>query len=187
MKSAILRKKFFNRPTAVVARELLGKYLVRKIRNREVALKITEVEAYDGLKDKASHASRGKTERNTPMFGPAGRFYVYFVYGIHWMLNIVTGKKGFPAAILIRSTAEISGPARLTKILRIGKSFNGKPALSKSGLWFENRGEIIHRGEIKKTPRIGVAYAGPVWSKKPYRFVLTKRKPLRRRARVKKN
>ena len=133
---------------------------------------ITKVEAYDGYKDKASHASRGKTERNQVMFGPAGYFYIYFTYGMHWMLNIVTGPKNYPAAVLIRGTKEINGPARLTKFLKIDKKFNGKKAELKTGLWFEDRGVKINPKDIMKTARVGVAYAGPVWSKKKYRFLL---------------
>ncbi len=105
MQRTILGPEFFDRPALTVARELLGKYLVRKVGRKEVALMITETEAYDGFKDKASHASRGQTLRNTPMFDTAGTIYVYFTYGMHWMLNIVCGKKGYPAAILIRGLA----------------------------------------------------------------------------------
>lgn len=168
----MLTEEFFNRPALIVAEELLGCFLVRKIGKRLIKLKIIEVEAYDGPKDRASHASRGKTNRNMPMFGPAGKFYVYFTYGIHWMLNVVTGEKGYPAAILIRGADKVTGPARLTKFLKIEKSFNNKPANRKTGLWFENRGVKIDPKKIKKMPRVGVAYAGPVWSQKKYRFVL---------------
>src|SRR3989344_2477039 len=108
----VLGKKFFDRPTLAVARELLGKYLVRKRGKKVEKFIITEVEAYDGFKDKASHASRGKTLRNAPMFGNAGIWYIYFTYGIHYMLNIVTGSKNYPAAILIRGVRGINGPAR---------------------------------------------------------------------------
>ncbi|PIY95650.1 3-methyladenine DNA glycosylase, partial [Candidatus Jorgensenbacteria bacterium CG_4_10_14_0_8_um_filter_39_13] len=90
----ILSQSFFNRPALTVAKELMGKYLVRRYRGKLVSAMITEVEAYDGFKDKASHAFRGMTDRNKIMFGPAGFWYVYFTYGMHWMLNIVTGKKG---------------------------------------------------------------------------------------------
>ena len=155
-----------------MARDLLGKYLVRRIRKRTLAYKITETEAYEGPRDKASHASRGKTPRNEVMFGEAGRFYVYFVYGFHYMLNIVTDKKDYPSAVLIRGVEGISGPGRITKKLKITKKFNGEYASPKNGLWFENRGLKIAAKNIKKTPRIGVAYAGPAWSKKLYRFVL---------------
>lgn len=98
----ILNEEFFNRPTLTVAKELLGKYLVRKVGSKTIALMITETEAYDGFKDLASHAHRGQTPRNTPMFDKPGTIYVYFTYGIHWMLNLVCGKKEYPAAVLIR-------------------------------------------------------------------------------------
>lgn len=174
----LLVQQFFNRPTLLVAKELLGKFLVRRIGGKETALAVTEVEAYDGFKDKASHAHRGKTLRNEPMFGPAGYFYVYLAYGLHWMLNIVTREKGYPAAVLIRGASlpaqagKISGPARLTKFLKIDKSLNGQKAGKKSGLWFEDRGLAVARQKIMRTPRIGVAYAGSVWSGKKYRFIL---------------
>ncbi len=169
MKQA-LKPDFFNRPVVRVAQDLLGKFLVVKNRGKVVALMITEVEAYDGFKDKASHAARGQTSRNKPMFGPAGRWYVYFVYGNHFMLNIVTGKKDYPAAVLIRGVEGIKGPGRLTKRFKIDKNFNNLPATKKSSLWLEDRGVMIKKSEIKKSPRIGVSYAGPVWSKKLYRF-----------------
>ncbi len=171
----ILRKSFFARPTLIVARELIGKFLVRKTGKREVAVMITETEAYDGHKDKASHASRGETARNKPMFGEAGRFYVYFVYGVHEMLNIVTGPRGYPAAVLIRGTAEAVGPGKLTKFLKIKRALNDKEAILESGLWFEDRGVKINKKDIRRTPRVGVAYAGAVWSKKRYRFVLKRK------------
>ncbi|OGY62376.1 MAG: 3-methyladenine DNA glycosylase [Candidatus Harrisonbacteria bacterium RIFCSPHIGHO2_01_FULL_44_13] len=168
-----LGREFFGRPTLEVAQDLLGKFLVRRWRGKNTAFIITEVEAYGGFEDKASHAARGLTTRNKPMFGPAGRWYVYFTYGMHWMLNIVTGKEGYPAAILIRGIQGINGPARLTKILHIGKNFNNKPANRKTGLWIENGGVVVKKSEIKKGPRIGVDYAGPVWGKKLYRFWIT--------------
>ncbi len=168
----ILRKSFFARPTLIVARELIGKFLVRKTGKREAAVMITETEAYDGHKDRASHASRGETLRNKPMFGEPGRFYVYFVYGMHEMLNIVTGPKGYPAAVLIRGTVGTAGPGKLTKFLKITRSLNSKVAKPESGLWFEDRGVKINKKDIRQTPRVGVAYAGAVWSKKRYRFLL---------------
>jgi len=198
----ILKQKFFNRPTLKVAEDLLGKFLVRKIGNRERALMITEVEAYDGPHDKASHAHKGRTKRAEVMFGEAGRWYVYLVYGMHYMLNIVTGPKNYPAAILIRGAIrcsqgrsltwsrsvldQVKGPGKLTKFLKIDKKFNGKIAESpspracgasvsrrKTGLWLEDRGIKINKENIKRTPRIGVNYAGKIWANKPYRFFLT--------------
>jgi len=177
-KTKVLRREFFDRPAPTVARDLLGKYLVRRLpAGRQVrdggrlALMITEVEAYEGWEDKASHASRGRTERNAPMFGPAGRWYVYFVYGIHWMLNVVTGAAGHPAAVLIRGLDGISGPARLTKSLGIDRRLNGRAALPREGLWIEDRGVVLPPRRVGRGPRVGVAYAGD-WAKKPYRYFL---------------
>lgn len=164
-----LRESFFNRPTLRVARDLLGKYLVRKRGSKTIARKITEVEAYIGRKDKASHAWRGRTERNAPMFGKAGIWYVYFTYGIHWMLNIVTECEDYPAAVLIRGVDGVNGPARVTKFFKINRHFNGQPANRRTGLWFEDRGIDIAPKLIKKTPRVGVDYAGE-WKTKPWRF-----------------
>ena len=107
------------------------------------------------------------------MFGDAGFWYVYLVYGMHWMLNIVVGERGYPAAILVRGVEGIFGPARLTSALKITGKFNGKKAAKKSNLWFEDGGVIIKSRNYMRTPRIGVLYAGKVWAKKPYRFVLT--------------
>ncbi len=171
-KRRVLSVSFFSRPALVVAQELIGKFLVRKIRGKEMAFMITETESYGGYQDMASKAFRGQTPGNTPMFGDPGIFYVYFTYGFHWMLNVVTHKKGYPAAVLIRGAGEISGPGRLTKALQIDKALNIKPALRKAGLWFEDRGVVIKKSAIQKTPRIGIDSSGPIWSKKPYRFVL---------------
>jgi len=168
----ILTPDFFNRPVVDVARELLGKYLVGKIGTQEIRLEINEVEAYDGPQDLACHGRFGKTKRTEPMFGPAGHFYVYFVYGVHWMLNIVTGQENYPAAILIRGAGKINGPAKLTKFLSIDKTFNSKLATPETGLWFEDHGLVISHKRIIASTRIGVEYAGPVWAKKPYRFLL---------------
>lgn len=167
----VIDKKFFDRPTLDVAEDMLGLYLVHEYRGKESAFKITEVEAYDGFKDKASHAYHGKTPRCEVMFGEPGTWYVYLIYGIHWMLNVVTGPEGYPAAILIRGVDQVSGPGRLTKFIHITKSLNKKPAVPKTGLWMEDRGEDIEKSKIEKTPRIGVDYAEE-WAKKPYRFLL---------------
>ena len=167
-----LPKDFFEKPTLEIAKDLLGKYLVRNFNGKEISSMITEVEAYIGGEDKACHASCGKTKRNEVMFEDGGRWYVYLVYGMHWMLNIVTETKDHPSAVLIRGTDKAKGPARVTKLLRIDKRFNGLLAAKNSGLWIEDRGIKIKNRDIKKGPRIGVDYAGPVWSKKPWRFYL---------------
>lgn len=191
MSYKILKRQFFGgQNTAKTAKNLLGKILVRRFHGKTKKYLITEVEVYDGFKDKASHAHRGKTERNKVMFGPAGHWYVYFTYGMHWMLNIVTGPENYPAAILVRSIKLIhpktrhseflgeniktlDGPAKITKTLKIDKKLNGKPAGKKSGLWLEDRGVKISKNWIKSAPRIGVAYAGPIWSKKKLRFYIS--------------
>ena len=170
--------RFFEEPTVRMAQSLLGMYLCRKYGRRVIAAMITDVEAYDGPHDKASHAARGKTHRNAVMFGPAGYWYVYFTYGMHWMLNIVTGKVGHPAAVLIRgvesANRRITGTARVTKFFKIGKSLNTKLANRQSGLWIEDRKERIQKSQIKRVARIGVEYAGRVWAKKKYRFYIEK-------------
>ena len=169
----VLRKKFFERKAPIVARDLLGKYLVRQKGARVEAYILTEVEAYDGFRDRASHASRGQTPRNVIMFGDPGHLYVYFTYGMHWMLNVVTGKKGYPSAVLIRGVLGVTGPARLTKKLNINKHQNGLPISRRSGIWFEDRGVVTSSRRIIRTPRIGVDSAGKEWAGKKWRFVLT--------------
>ena len=168
----IISQKFFTRNGLVVARDLIGKYLIRKIGTKIYAHQIIEVEVYDGPYDMASHASKGRTSRTEVMFGEGGCFYVYLVYGMHYMLNVVVDKKDYPAAILIRGVKKVSGPGRITKKLKINKNFNNKEAIPANNMWFEDTGERINRKNIKKTPRIGVSYAGPIWSKKLYRFLL---------------
>lgn len=155
-----------------MAKELLGKYLVRKVDGKVIRQKITEVEAYVGAHDLACHSSRGKTERNKVMFEEAGTIYVYFTYGMHWMLNIVTEEKGCPTAVLIRSTENVTGPARLTKFLQIDKKLNGQKLGKKSGLWIES--SQAKKPRILRASRIGISYAGPIWSRKPYRFLINK-------------
>ena len=172
MRGKILKQEFFDRNSIIVAEDLLGKYLAREIEGKIERFKIIETEAYGGLDDKASHAHRGQTPRNTPMFGKPGTIYVYFTYGIHWMLNITCGKIGHPAAVLIRGLEECTGPARLTKKLLIDKSLNNKPLGKKAGLWIEDRVKKESKIKVIKTPRIGIDSSGPIWSKKLYRFVI---------------
>ena len=167
-----LPPSFFDRPTLEVARDLIGCFLVRQKGKTAVRALITEVEAYDGPDDLACHASKGRTDRTETLFGEAGYFYVYLVYGMHWMLNIVTGPKDYPAAVLIRGIEGTYGPARLTKRLDIDGKFNKIRAGVESGLWFEPRNAQIRDKMVTRNRRIGVAYAGPVWSNKKYRYTL---------------
>lgn len=181
----ILPQKFYNRSSLQVAQDLLGCFLVRRLNRTETKFNIVETEAYEGPSDLASHASRGRTPRNEIMFGPPGITYIYFTYGMHHMLNIVTGKKDYPAAILIRavepttfsknkttSKLPTNGPAKLTKFLKINKTHNQLPVYAKKyGLWIENRTEEIKSLQIVKAPRIGIDYAG-VYKNKKWRFYL---------------
>ncbi|MEO0793938.1 MAG: DNA-3-methyladenine glycosylase [Verrucomicrobiota bacterium] len=163
---------FFERPTLDVANDLIGQHLCRQLADGSVLRwQLTEVEAYDGPEDRACHAHRGQTPRNAVMFGPAGVFYVYLCYGVHWLLNVVTGPVGFPAAVLIRGAGEVSGPGRLTKAMQIDRQFNGLEACPGIGLWIEI-GEGVAPEEVLTTPRIGIDYAGEPWVSAPYRFLL---------------
>ena len=155
------------RATLAHARNLLGKYLVGP---GGVARMITEVEAYDGEHDLACHARAGRTRRTEVLYGAGGVWYVYLCYGIHEMLNLVVGPSDWPAAVLIRGVEGCHGPGRVTRALGINRRFNAVAAHTAGGLWIEDRGVKVPRRLIKTTPRIGVDYAGPVWSKKPWRF-----------------
>jgi DNA-3-methyladenine glycosylase len=166
-----LEAAFFNRPADTVARALVGKTLVCRVSGGEQALMVVETEAYLGPHDLACHAARGRTPRTDVMFGPPGMLYIYLVYGLHWMLNVVTGPCGYPAAVLLRSAGEMDGPGRLTAALGVDHDLNGKPAELQTGLWFEDRGAAP--GRVIATRRIGVTYAGPTWSRRRLRFVLT--------------
>jgi DNA-3-methyladenine glycosylase len=163
-----------------VARSLVGKYLVRENGKGIVAGRIIEVEAYVGPQDKACHASKGRTPRTDVLFGPPGFSYVYLIYGMHHLLNVVTEREEFPAAVLIRAIEVggmlIDGPGRLSRALGIDRSLNRIDLTNGEGLWFEDRGEKIPRGMIGTFPRIGVDYAG-VWARKPWRFRLSQPGP----------
>ncbi len=159
-----------SRQTTALARWLLGKVLVRTTPAGRSARVICEVEAYESERDLACHASKGRTARTEVMYGPGGVWYVYLCYGIHEMLNLVTGPAEYPAAILIRGVEGIVGPGRLTKKLEIGRALNGLVALPASGLHLEDHDIDVPRRLITVGPRVGVDYAGPVWSAKPWRF-----------------
>lgn len=177
-----LNRKFFNRPTLTVAKDLLGKYLVRQSANGKIlAGKIIETEAYIGPKDKASHAFGGKqTARNKAEWLTGGHVYIYLVYGMHWQLNFSTAGAGKPECVLIRAldVAEAenkniaNGPGKLCRYLKLDKSFYSDDAVKSSRLWLEDRGEKIKRGNVKATARIGIDYAGPYWANKKWRFTV---------------
>jgi DNA-3-methyladenine glycosylase len=172
MPQVVNAKEFLSCDTVAHARSLLGRILVRTTAAGTRRHLITEVEAYDGEKDLACHASKGRTARTEVMYQAGGRWYVYLCYGMHEMLNLVTGPADYPAAVLIRGVDQISGPGRLTRQLGIDRRLNNRAAHPGSGLHLENSGLVIPPGRIKAGPRIGVSYAGPVWAAKPWRFSL---------------
>ena len=182
MRSHRLPRSFFNRPTLRVAKELLGKYLVRELDGNLTRVRIVDVEAYIGQDDLACHASKGRTKRTEVMFGPAGVAYVYLIYGMYDLLNIVTERIDFPAAVLIRgieitptpkspSPSRIDGPGKLTRFLNIDRSLNGWDTTQGPPLWIEDPQETIARTHIQTFPRVGIEYAGS-WAHKPWRFCL---------------
>ncbi len=178
MSGVILPASFYARPTLQVARSLLGKYLVRETAAGLREGRIVEVEAYVGPKDRASHASRGRTERTEVMFGPPGLAYVYMIYGMHHCLNVVTERADFPAAVLIRAVEHAAvladGPGRVCRLFEIDRRLNYHDLTSGKVFWIEDRGEQIRRTQIGAFPRIGVDYAGP-WAAKLWRFRVTKK------------
>ena len=163
-----LTRSFFERDVLLVAPELIGKTLVRKSIHSFHYFSITEVEAYRGIEDKASHARFGKTSRNGVMFQQGGLVYVYLIYGMYWMLNFVTGPEGEPQAVLLRGLEGLDGPGRLTKALEIDKSFYGEDLIKSDRIWIENNAE--NPGVIQK-PRCGIDYAGEPWKSMPWRYI----------------
>ncbi len=166
-KSNVLDKSFFARSTQEVAQDLLGSFLCRKIGNTVLKSVITETEAYLDEKDEASHARFGKTSRSKIMFESPGVWYVYLIYGMHNMLNVVTEQKGKAGAVLIRETVDFKGPAKLTSALQIDREFNGVAISPKHGLWIEKGDE---EPAFESLPRIGIDYASEKWRKAPLRF-----------------
>lgn len=168
-------RSYFNRPTLMVAQSLIGKYLVRSNNGHTLAGKIVEVEAYVGSQDRACHASKGRTQRTDVMFGLGGVAYVYLIYGMYHCLNVVTEREEFPAAVLIRAVEIdgklIDGPGRLCRAMQIDRGLNCADLTTGRFLWFEDRGELVKRGDVGTHPRVGVDYAGE-WAKKPWRFRL---------------
>jgi len=181
----ILPRNFYIRPTLTVAYDLLGARLVRIFEEVRLAGTIIEVEAYISEEDLACHAKSGKTKRNEVMYGPPGHAYVYFTYGMHWMLNVVTEREGYPAAILIRAIkvsegadivafrrqgGETNGPGKVTQAFGINGSLNGAclcdPA---SGLWIE-AGTHPAQSDIITGPRVGLKTVPEPWKSIPWRF-----------------
>ena len=187
-----LGDEFFARPTLSVAAALLGVRLVRMVEGERLSGIIVECEAYVGPDDTACHASQGRTRRNEVMWGPPGRAYVYFTYGMHWMLNVVTEVEGFPAAVLLRALEPVegihrmqvlrqgraplrsdtqltSGPARLTQAMAIDRTLYGADMVHGDALWLEVGGPVPE-GAARSGPRIGIKYAAEKDRSAPWRF-----------------
>lgn len=159
MENIILDENFFHRDVLDVAPDLVGKLIVRTFEDgSEISLRITEAEAYRGEEDTACHASKGKTERTKILYGKAGTIYVYLCYGMHWLMNAVTGEEGQPQAVLFRACEVYNGPAKLTKKLGIDKSFIGESFCGNPRIRIEDDG---YRPELTVLPRVGIDYATP--------------------------
>ncbi len=185
----ILGQEFFARPTLIVARELLGQQLVREIDGQQLRGLIVETEAYIGQADSACHASKGRTPRTEVMFGPPARTYIYLVYGMHYLLNLVTEAEGFPAAVLIRALEPVegleamrarrpgitqvanltNGPGKLCQALGIDKTLHNWKLTLGQKLWLAP-GDSPPDTTIATGPRIGITYARPEDQAAPWRF-----------------
>lgn len=159
--------EFFHRDCLEVAPELVGKLLVRRIGGEERRMRILETEAYRGEEDTACHAHRGRTPRTEVLYAPAGTVYVYLCYGIHWLLNIVTGEENQPQAVLIRACVEAPGPGRLTKALDITGAFNRQRIFDRDELWIADDG--LSCGVVTDK-RVGIAYAAQEDQDRLWRF-----------------
>ena len=180
-------RKFYNRSTLTVARELIGARLVRLLDGLKLTGLITETEAYIGEEDLACHAKAGRTPRTSVMYGPPGHAYVYFTYGNHWMLNAVTEREGFPAAVLIRAIQPVEGeevmsarrdgrdtfgPGKLTQAMGITRSENWVDLTeADSGLWIET-GLSVPDENVTIGPRVGLNTVPEPWLSKPWRFLV---------------
>lgn len=158
----------YNLNAIELAPKLLGMKLCRRINEKIIKLRITETEAYFGEDDTACHAHKGKTNRTKVLYEKGGIAYIYLCYGIHSLLNIVTGEKDFPQAVLIRGVEGFDGPGKLTKNLNIDRTLNRENLITSKKLWIEDDG---YRFNYKTTKRIGIDYATPEYRNKLWRFV----------------
>jgi len=165
-----LSKEFFIRDVLDVAPDLIGKNLVIRSGDGTYSrFQITEVEAYRGTEDIACHACKGRTRRTEIMYHEGGRLYVYLVYGMYWMLNVVTGPEDIPQAVLIRGVEKYSGPGKITKSFGIDGTFYGEDLDISDRIWFEDAGVTP---DVRTGPRIGVDYAGDYWKTRPWRYYI---------------
>jgi len=189
-RAKVLPASFYDRPVLEVARELLGARLVRCLDGQRLAGIIVETEAYRGEEDLACHARAGRTPRTEVMYGPPGRAYVYFTYGMHWLLNCVTGPEGFPVAVLVRAILPVEGvetiaarragqprrlwcdgPAKLTRALAIDGGFNAANLCDPDGPLRIEAGSSIPDGQVQTGPRVGINRVPEPWRSVPWRFL----------------
>ena len=168
----ILKKDYFSSPATILAPDLLGKIICRRTDTGIIRSRITETECYYGENDTACHAHKGKTERTKTMYEPGGITYVYLCYGMHAMLNIVTGDENHPEAVLIRGISNAKGPGRTTTFLTITKKDNATPLCEESGIWIEDDGE---KPDFIALPRVGIDYASKEDKDRLWRFIITKK------------
>ncbi len=164
-----LTPEFFHRDCLEVAPDLVGKVLVRQTEAGELRLRISETEAYRGEEDTACHAHKGRTRRTEVLYAEAGTIYVYLCYGMHWLLNIVTGEKDQPQAVLIRACVDANGPGRLTKHLGITGEYNRLRLSETRDFRIEDDG---FRCGITPAKRVGIGYAAQEDQDKPWRFIM---------------
>jgi DNA-3-methyladenine glycosylase len=169
-----LESEFFRQSAVEVAAQLLGVVMHRRVGGKILRARIVETEAYLGPKDLASHSSKGRTARTEVMFGPAGKAYVYFIYGMHNMFNIIVGTPGEAEAVLIRAAeplddwqADLTGPGKFARAFQVTRKDYGMD-LTGNEIFFMS--DVSYRPQIRKTKRIGVEYAKH-WQHRILRFV----------------
>ncbi|RKE03311.1 DNA-3-methyladenine glycosylase [Marinifilum flexuosum] len=165
-----LEKEFFTRDIRLVAEELIGKLIVYKKTDGKIEKsRITEIEMYIGEEDLACHAAKGRTARTEVMYAEGGLVYVYLIYGMYWLFNIVTGPKDQAQAILIRGIENINGPGRVGRTLNLDKTYYGEDLTLSERLWIEDDG---YKCSFTRHPRINIDYAGEIWKNKPFRYLM---------------
>ena len=165
----ILDEHYFARPATELARDLLGKLLCVRRGEEVMRCRITETECYFGEEDTACHAHKGRTPRTDTLYQQGGITYIYLCYGIHSLLNIVTGAPGHPQAVLIRGVEGASGPGRVTKALGLTTSQNRTPLCPESGIWVEDDGTPAP--DFEALPRVGIDYAAKEDRDRPWRYL----------------
>ena len=167
-----LNTGFYQNDAVFIAEKLLGKGLVRVFEDGTIKkYLITETEAYLGEEDLACHASKGRTPRTEIMYAYGGKVYIYLIYGMYWMLNVVTGKENHPQAVLIRGIDNIIGSGKVGRELKMDKSFYGEDLLTSNRIWIEDSKVIT---DFRTLPRVGIDYAGDEWKNKLWRFFLNR-------------